>query len=159
MSVPERPGKIAVSRLTDHIGYWLRLVSNNVSHAFAGKLATSGVTVAEWVVLREMYGGDDTTSPSVVAGLTGLTRGAISKLITRLLQKGLANRKESTEDRRYQDIELTAKAITLVPKLTTLADENDAEFFSCLSRAERSQLEALLQKLAAHHQITRAPIE
>jgi hypothetical protein len=59
--------KIHPSQLTSHIGFWMRLVSNNVSHAFARKLEASGVTVAEWVILREMFGGDDTTSPSIVA--------------------------------------------------------------------------------------------
>jgi MarR family transcriptional regulator, transcriptional regulator for hemolysin len=78
----------------------MRLVSNNVSHASARKLDASGVTVAEWVVLREMYAGDDTTSPSAVAELTGLTRGAVSKLISRLFEKGLVSRKESAGDRR-----------------------------------------------------------
>ncbi|MGE0614971.1 MAG: MarR family winged helix-turn-helix transcriptional regulator, partial [Bacteriovoracia bacterium] len=127
--------KLEASKLTEHIGYWMRVVSNNVSHSFARKLEASGVTVAEWVILREMYGGDDTTSPSAVAELTGLTRGAVSKLITRLLEKGLVSRKESSDDRRYQDIELTAKGIQLVPKLGALADQNDREFFSCLNKA------------------------
>lgn len=149
--------KTAASHLTSHIGFWMRLVSNNVSSSFARKLDASEVTVAEWVVLREMFGGDDTTSPSIVAALTGLTRGAVSKLISRLLEKGLVSRKESAEDRRYQDIELTAKARALVPRLAALADQNDLEFFSCLAKSERSQLKELLQKLANHHQLTTAP--
>src|SRR5271154_4018433 len=103
---PRAKGKTAASELTTHIGFWMRLISNHVSYAFARRLETSGVTVAEWVVLREMYGGDDTTSPSAVAELTGLTRGAVSKLISRVLGKGLVTRKESSSDRRYQDVEL-----------------------------------------------------
>jgi DNA-binding MarR family transcriptional regulator len=151
--------KIEASRLTVHIGFWMRLVSNHVSHAFARKLEASGVTVAEWVVLREMYGGDDTTSPSAVAELTGLTRGAVSKLISRLLAKGLVTRKESTSDRRYQDIELTQAAITVVPKLAKLADENDAEFFRLLSKAERQALTEILRKTATLHELKKAPVE
>lgn len=151
--------KLEASKLTEHIGYWMRLVSNNVSHSFARKLEASGITVAEWVILREMYSGDDTTSPSAVAELTGLTRGAVSKLITRLLEKGMVSRKESSNDRRYQDIELTSKGALLVPKLAALADQNDAEFFSCLNKIERSQLKALLQKLADHFQIKTVPTE
>ncbi len=151
--------KTEASALTTHIGYWMRLVSNHVSHAFARKLEASNVTVTEWVILREMYSGDDTTSPSAVAELTGLTRGAVSKLMSRLLEKGLVNRKESTKDRRYQDVELTAKSKTLVPKLAKLADQNDEEFFSVLSKAERSQLKGLLQKLADHHEFKIVPIE
>jgi hypothetical protein len=37
----------AVSELTAHLGYWLRHVSDHVSHAFARKLASQDVTVAE----------------------------------------------------------------------------------------------------------------
>jgi DNA-binding MarR family transcriptional regulator len=155
----EMATKIEASRLTLHIGFWMRLVSNNVSHAFARKLEASGVTVAEWVVLREMYGGDDSTSPSAVAELTGLTRGAVSKLINRLFEKGLVTRKESTSDRRYQDIELTRAAITIMPKLAKLADENDEEFFGVLSKSDRNVLTEILKKTAALHKLTKAPIE
>src|SRR6202041_3341051 len=77
-----------VSDLKSHIGFWMRLVSNHVSHAFARKLLKSGVTVAEWVVLREVYGRND-MSPSKVAALPGMTRGAASKLIDRLFEKRL----------------------------------------------------------------------
>ncbi len=34
------------SELTEHLGYWLRLVSNHVSHTFAARLAAKDVTVA-----------------------------------------------------------------------------------------------------------------
>lgn len=117
------------------------------------------MTVAEWVVLREMYGGDETTSPSAVAELTGLTRGAVSKLISRLLAKGLVTRAESTSDRRYQDIELTRHGVALAPQLVKLADENDEEFFGVLSSYDRKILTTLLKKTAARHQLARMPID
>jgi DNA-binding MarR family transcriptional regulator len=151
--------KLNTSQLTAHLGFHLRLVSNCVSHAFARKLEASGVTVAEWVVLREMYGGDDTTSPSVVAQLTGLSRGAVSKLISRLLAKGLVTRKESAGDRRYQDIELRPAAISMVPKLAKLADQNDEEFFGVLSQSERDALTRILTKTAALHKLSKIPVE
>lgn len=155
----DREERIAASRLTSHIGFWMRRVSNGVSHAFARKLQASGVTVAEWVVLREMYGGGDSTSPSAVAALTGLSRGAVSKLIARLFAKGLVTRREATRDRRYEDIALTPAALRLVPKLAGLADHNDAEFFGGLSAAERKHLQATLRKIAALNQLTNVPIK
>ena len=48
--------KINISSLEDHTGYWLRCVSNYVSHAFARKLAEKDVTVAEWALMRVLYG-------------------------------------------------------------------------------------------------------
>ena len=44
-----------VSDLETHLGYWLRMVSNQVSLAFAKRLEAKDVTVAEWVVMRELY--------------------------------------------------------------------------------------------------------
>lgn len=150
--------KNEVSQLNAHIGFWMRLVSNNVSYAFADKLESSGVTVAEWVVLREMYGVKGTTSVSHVAELTGLTRGAVSKLVSRLLEKKLVTRKEAIEDRRFQDIELTNAGFKLVPDLAILADQNDEEFFSVLTKTEKKALTGLLKKIVSLHKFTNMPI-
>jgi DNA-binding MarR family transcriptional regulator len=151
--------KLEASHLKSHVGYWLRVVSNAVSHSFAKKLAASDVTVAEWVILREMYSGEQATSPSVVADMTGLTRGAVSKLIERLLQKGLVTRAEASGDRRYQDIKLTSAARKLVPQLASIADENDGRFFSVLTTSERNALMMILVKIAESHQLNTNPIE
>jgi DNA-binding MarR family transcriptional regulator len=154
-----RKQKPKASNLKSHLGFWMRLVSNNVSQSFARKLEKMDVTVAEWVVLREMYSGDDTTSPGVVSELTGLTRGAVSKLISRLLEKKLVTRTEAVEDRRFQDIQLTDAAITMVPKLAKLADANDEEFFGVLSAEEREALAAALTKIVTHKQLKKYPID
>ncbi len=145
-----------VPDLRSHIGFWLRFVSNHVSHAFARKLDGSGVTVAEWVILREMY-DSPSTSPSALATATGLTRGAISKLIDRLVQKKLVSRAEASGDRRFQDIKLTSGGRTLVPSLARIADQNDAEFFSQLSAEERERLVATLKKLVAANRLHKIP--
>ncbi len=151
--------KKRTSELKSHIGYRLRVVSNAVSHSFAKNLAECEVTVAEWVILREMYSDDSKTNPSKVAEITGLTRGAVSKLIDRLLIKKLVVRSESKEDRRYQEIALTNEAIELVPKLASIADENDERFFSVLKDSERKTLMDILIKLAEIHKLQSNPIE
>lgn len=147
-----------VSALESHIGFWLRFVSNHVSHAFALKLADTGVTVAEWVILREMYLRRD-IAPSDVAEITGLTRGAISKLVDRLAAKKLVSRRSRTDDRRYQDIALTAAGAKLVPALATLADGNDVQFFAALTPRERNTLVATLKKLVEANNLRRIPTE
>jgi DNA-binding MarR family transcriptional regulator len=154
-----RRKQTGVSELKAHIGFWMRLVSNHVSHTFARRLKASGVTVAEWVILREMFEGNAVTSPSDVAELTGLTRGAVSKLVERLLKKELVTRQTAAGDRRYQDIKLTPAAAALVPRLGRLADENDETFFGVLAEAERDALRQTLVRIADLHSITHPPIE
>ncbi len=148
----------AVSQLKSHIGFWLRFVSNHVSHAFTRKLEQSGVSVAEWVVMREMY-GESLTSPSIVAAHIGMTRGAITKLIDRLLAKGYVTRQEGRGDRRYQEIGLTSAGRRLVPTLAALADQNDREFFHPLSRKERETVLSILKKLVRVHGFEKLPTE
>jgi DNA-binding MarR family transcriptional regulator len=145
-----------ITGLRSHIGFWLRFVSNHVSYAFARKLSGSGATVAEWVILREMF-DSPSTSPSALATATGLTRGAISKLIDRLVQKNLVSRAEASGDRRFQDIKLTSAGRTLVPRLARIADQNDEEFFAQLSTEEREQLVATLKKLVAANRLHKIP--
>ena len=152
-----KDSQAGVSDIRSHTGFWLRFVSNHVSHAFAQKLVGSGVTVAEWVVLREMF-DTSTTSPSVLAAATGLTRGAISKLIDRLVQKDLVSRAEAADDRRFQDVRLTPAGRTMVPKLAALADQNDHEFFSQLPVGERERLVATLKKLVVANKLKQIPI-
>ena len=136
----------------------MRFVSNHVSQAFARKLVKSGVTVAEWVILREIYGRED-MSPSKVADLTGMTRGAASKLIDRLVNKNLIRREERADDRRFQDIGLTAAGAKLVPSLGALADRNDHELFSALTAPERQTLLGILKKLVQAHDLHKLPTE
>jgi DNA-binding MarR family transcriptional regulator len=148
----------AVSNLRMHVGFWLRFVSNHVSQAFARKLHLSGVTVAEWVVMREMF-EDEETSPGVLAERIGMTRGGVSKLVERLLNKGLVTRRERADDRRFQSVALTAAGRRMVPQLAMLADENDEEFFHPLPARERAALIATMKKLVQAHDLQTLPTE
>ncbi|MFC7400394.1 MarR family winged helix-turn-helix transcriptional regulator [Chelatococcus sp. GCM10030263] len=147
-----------VSDLTAHLGFWLRMVSNHISHAFASKLARKEVTVAEWCLLRALYGRQP-MPPSRLADEMGMTRGAITKLADRLIAKSLITRQASADDGRAQTLALTDRGLDLVPDLAALADRNDAEFFECLTGDERATLERLLKRLAEGGRMTAIPIE
>jgi DNA-binding MarR family transcriptional regulator len=148
----------AVSTIETHLGYWLRYVSNHVSHAFRLKLEGRGVTVAEWVVLRELF-DRDAASPSEIADRLGMTRGAISKLADRLEHKSLATRSADKNDRRFQTLSLTAAGRTLVPGLAELADLNDEEFFGHLSASERRRLERTMKDIVGRRALKAVPVE
>lgn len=148
----------SVSDLSAHLGYWLRYVSNHVSQAFARKVEAQGVTVAEWVVLRELYDTDD-TAPVRIAEQIGMTRGAITKLADRLLAKGLIARRDNPEDGRSQLLRLSDTGRALVPELARLADQNDAEFFDHLSPDERAAIERFLRGVVERRRLSGVPID
>jgi len=144
--------------LEAHLGYWLRFVSNSVSNAFAQKLAGHDVSVAEWVVLRLIH-GDSALPASAIARETGMTRGAISKIVDRLETGDLVARAPLPRDGRAQVLKLTTKGARLVPVLAALADKNDAEFFDHLNAKERETMLRILKNIVARRAIKTVPVD
>lgn len=147
-----------VSDLTVHTGYWLRMISNAVSQEFARKVEGEGVTVAEWAFLRGLY-DTEAMAPSALADRMGMSRGAISKLADRLVDKHLVSRSDHADDRRMRTLSLTAAGREKVPALAALADRNDAEYFGILSDEERVALDRLLRTLADRRGLKTVPVD
>ena len=147
-----------VSNLTDHTGYWMRIVSNAVSQEFARKVANEGVTVAEWVFMRALFDNNG-MAPTALADRMGMTRSAISKLADRLTAKGLIVRAESETDKRGQSLSLTPEGREKVPILARLADQNDAEYFGVLTGEERDALDRILKDLVERRELTATPVD
>jgi MarR family transcriptional regulator, lower aerobic nicotinate degradation pathway regulator len=147
-----------IPELTDHLGYWLRQVSNHISHSFARKLAHKGVTVAEWGLMRTLYGRDP-IAPSLLANEIGLTRGAITKLADRLIVKALIVREASPDDRRAQTLRLSARGAKFVPELAALADKNELECFAHLSTDDRRVLWRILNETVTRLGLTTMPLD
>ncbi len=156
--MPDQKTKIAPSPLEAHLGFWLRFVSNHVSMRFQQLLEERGVTVTEWVALRTLWSQDETTHAALIQAL-GLTKGAASKVVSRLEEKGLAVRQLAEGRAREQSLRLTAAGKSLVPKLAALADANDAHFFGHLSVRERRALTKAMQALVQHHQLKDIPTD
>lgn len=146
------------SDLDAHLGFWLRFVSNQVSSRFEALLAEHSTSVTEWVAMRALYGNKTVTHADLINTL-GMTKGAASKIISRLEAKGLAKRQPAKDSLRGQILLLTQAGNELVPKLAALADQNDAHFFGHLADNQRDGLLALMKALVSHHQLKQFPTE
>ncbi|HUN71929.1 MAG TPA: MarR family winged helix-turn-helix transcriptional regulator [Steroidobacteraceae bacterium] len=152
------PSKRTTSDLTAHLGYWLRYVSNHVSRGFARKVEAHGVTVAEWVLMRQLL-DDEALAPSRLAERMGMTRGAISKLADRLIAKTLLVRTADPNDARAHTLSLTRAGRSMVPKLAALADANDTEFFDHLGSKDRAALLRTLQEIVEKRGLKSMPVD
>lgn len=152
------PPAQAASDLTAHLGYWLRFVSNHVSQAFARKVEAHGVTVAEWVLMRQLL-EEEALAPSLLAERMGMTRGAISKLADRLIAKSMLVRAADPDDGRAQTLALTVAGRALVPELARLADANDAEFFDHLAPEDRAALLGILRQIVETRGLRSLPVD
>jgi DNA-binding MarR family transcriptional regulator len=152
------PSTRSASDLTAHLGYWLRYVSNHVSQAFARKVGAHGVTVAEWVLMRQLL-DEEAVAPSRLAECMGMTRGAVSKLADRLIAKSLLARTADPRDGRAQTLSLTRAGRSMVPKLAALADVNDAEFFDHLAPKDRAALLRTLREIVEKRGLKYLPVD
>jgi DNA-binding MarR family transcriptional regulator len=146
------------SELEAHLGFWLRYVSNHVSGAFQKAVEAQGVSVSEWVALRQLYGTGAASQGELMAAL-GMTRGAVSKIAKRLEDAKLLTRSDAPEDSRTWRLRLTPAGTALVPKLAALADANDAAFFGHLEPRVRDELVAMLKHIVELRRLNTVPTE
>lgn len=151
-------GKSPPNPLHAHLGYWLRLVSNQVSGSFANALQERQLSVAEWVALNQIDRHPGITA-AALADAMGMTRGAVSKVLDKLQAKNWLVRSASQRDSRANLLALTPSGKRLLPALAGIADDNDEHYFGVLAASDRRELRRLLHKLAEAHQINTVPVD
>jgi DNA-binding MarR family transcriptional regulator len=136
--------------LRDHLGYWLRRLSNEVHGRFERELADHDVTVAQWMVLVTVHRRDAVTTRDV-ARYIAIDAGAVSRLVDRLVAKGLMTREPDPASRRSLLLALTPEGEALTPRLVEIADRNELHFFGALDPAERERLQSWIRELVETH--------
>jgi DNA-binding MarR family transcriptional regulator len=148
----------SIASLDNHLGYWLRRVSNRVSGSFARSLEAKETSVPEWVVLRYLSERDEAT-PGKLSKILMMSRGGISKIIDKLEAKGWIECRTDAEDTRVRPLSLTRSGQRVLPSMAKIADQNDEKFFGCLTSSEKDVFLRLLRKLSDFHRIENVPVE
>jgi DNA-binding MarR family transcriptional regulator len=108
--------------------YWLKRADRRVSSSFAADLKAWGIIASEWAALREMYRPGRNSSVGLATAI-GMTKGGASKVVDRLVRKGLASRTVGELDRRCRPVGLTRRGKNLVWHLAMREEDTDREFF------------------------------
>jgi DNA-binding MarR family transcriptional regulator len=85
-----------------------------------------------------------------LAARANLDKGQASRAAQSLVDQGLVRKQASTIDGRGVVLTLTAKGERLWQRVMGLVERRNAEITACLSAAERTQLDRLLDRLVAH---------
>jgi DNA-binding MarR family transcriptional regulator len=132
-----------LSPVESHLAYWMNYAGYRLAHQLRLRTQQFGVTAAEWVVLRKLYGED--VMPSRLAMRLGLNRSTISRLGVRLEAKGLIHRDKSLSDRRTLTLRLTEKARALMPLLAGAADRTNARHLAAAGEARLETVEGVVK--------------
>ena len=127
---------VTITQAQSLCSYWVKRAERHVSGTFTHKLKTCGIIASEWEAMRQLY-GPQRLSPLDIARAIGMTKGGGSKLVDRLVKKGLARKLVSEFDRRFRPVELTERGEGLVVNLARFVDRAETDLFGILRRPYR----------------------
>ena len=114
--------------------------------AFDTRARKIGVTRAQWQVMIAIRRNPGINQGGL-AELMDVEPITVGRMIDRLQDGGIVERRPDPADRRAWRLHLTEKADSLVDQLRPLADDLFEEAFDGLSGVERAQLFALLDRV------------
>ncbi|SEP14511.1 MarR family winged helix-turn-helix transcriptional regulator [Propionispora vibrioides] len=113
-----------------------------------GVLEKYGLSKGKFTALIIMYSeGQAGMNPSEIAEKAGVSRAAITGLLSRLERDGLIERQNDLHDGRMTTVRLSSKGVKLMDKVLPIHFLHSAEVMSELSEQNHIQLEILLQKM------------
>ncbi len=132
----------------ESLGSLLRLLAQEVGEALDRRLAAHGVSAAQWAVLR-VLGAHEKISLATLGAALDMDKGALSRMIGRLVALGLVRRVGNPQSRREVSLSLTPKARALAPRLAREAARSDETFFAALTVRQRAELRKSIGLLIA----------
>jgi len=132
--------------LTDSLGFLLNRVAGAMRINFERHLAPYGVTAQQWLVLR-LVRDLANPRPSEMAEVLSIDRGAVTRLIDRLVDKGLVERCGDPTDLRAARVELTVRGQKLAPVIAGIAEKNNEAVLALLEPHEGTALVAHLKRV------------
>lgn len=135
-----------VMNLEDYYAYWLHRLSDAVLNKFERTLVQHDITHAQWYILVTVF-QEHANTPLSVARHLEIDIGSVSRVIDRLVLKGFLVKSPSAEDRRSVVLTLSKLGVKVIGDLIPVANQQEEEWLSPLTVAERQSLAKIMRKL------------
>lgn len=136
----------ASEALASRLGYLLKHVQLQLAEASAQALAPFGIDGRELAVLV-VLAAEHPLSQLEAAGRLSVDRTTMVALIDALQEKGLVERRRSSQDRRKNTVQLTPTGQDTLRKAEHAREEMERQFLAPLSSSDANQLVRALQTL------------
>ena len=140
--------------MEDSIG---RLISDSarlMRRFFDDKVRRIGITTAQWQVLTTLRRNEG-CNQGRLAELLEVEPITLCRMVDRLQEAGVVERRKSPTDRRVWQLYLTDRAFGLLEQLGPVIAEVQSESLAGLSNTEQETLRHLLGKI--RHNLSRSP--
>ena len=131
------------------VGLQLALTSKAVSRAFNDALVAAGGSLPVWLVLSSLRRSPHRAQRDLASSM-GITGATLTRHLDNLAQAGLVERVRDPEDRRNNQVELTAAGIRLHDRLIEAAIAFDRRLRTGLSERELATVARALDKLQSN---------
>jgi len=101
-------------------------------------------------VLALLYTHDKTLSPTQLYDMTVFSSGGMTKVLKRLLERGLICRKQDSADKRYMLVCLTECGEELIVKSLNAVSKECSKYFENLNQEEMQIFSTLLKKIISN---------
>lgn len=141
--------------LDDFLPYLLNRIANRLNMDLAEDLKTIGMTVPQYRVLAVLEAGDG-RSVGELAVYTVTEQSTLSKILRRMRESGLIERRTGPRDGRVVKIHITLAGREGIARALPIALKHYSAAIAALSGAEHDALVAMLHKVLS--QIREHPI-
>lgn len=133
-------------RLEDSLGHRLSQLACDMKAELRGRVARYDVTTQQCPALMVLY-REDCLNVTELAERIGVDFGGTSRLVDRLVAKGLLSDRPDGTDRRTRRMELTRTGRQIAQKVLSASQATNQVFSNRMSQREARQLQTILQKL------------
>jgi len=141
-----------VSMLTDtghRVSFLMHDIARRSRCWFDARARSAGITRAQWRVLSTLLRNDGWTQ-SEVAEMLDVERITLCRMVDRLSEAGLVERRADPSDRRVWRLHLTERAAPLMDELSGIVDELEEKMLEALTPQQQEILTDLLLTVRDH---------
>jgi DNA-binding MarR family transcriptional regulator len=135
--------------LSESVGHQLFCLTNLMRREVELRMAEHGLTDSQWKPLWLIKAGIADTSLEMARQLN-MDAGAVTRLVDRVVAKGLIERERSDSDRRVVHLRLTPAGQTAVAEVPHVLAAVNNDFLRGLSESEWKQLQKLLSRMGGN---------
>jgi DNA-binding MarR family transcriptional regulator len=133
--------------LGDYLPYLVNRIGTIVADQFGAEaLAPHRLSIAMWRVMA-VLASNGSQRQIDLADLTSIDSSTLSRLVTRLVHRGLVTRTRSTRSNREVAVKLSAKGTALVGRLIPIAHDYETVAIAGLSPQELAALKRCLRRV------------
>lgn len=135
--------------LQRRIALKLTVLARQLRKRFDQRIESVGVTRSQWTAIAVVASLPGATQRTIADALD-MSEAAAGRLVDRLCQEGLLERRTKEDDRRARCVFLTDAARPMLEQLTAIATEEEVKIFRGLSEADLAELDRLLGAVYAN---------